>query len=300
VVVEIARALRALDGAASHEAGIVEAFDQVAAALNADHSYLVRVCEGELEFALPESRSELLAASENGGWAARDDWSQACIAFGRDDVLMTDAALIAPELRRQSAFFQDFALSWRCGRVAAWSFAWGAQRWGFTLSRGEAAGSFDATECAGIAQIMASANRAAIAAGALADARRHGFAEGLARAGRAVILLDQDGKVVFVSAGAEQLLCAHFGVREGRLFATDEVAQAELDRMAARAQDNQAWPRAKPFSHSPPARGAPDLGQRQPLAAVGPGYSTRRALADSVDRCGSRRCTQDRCAARGL
>jgi PAS domain-containing protein len=88
---------------------------------------------------------------------------------------------------------------------------------------------------------MASANRAAIAAGALADARRHGFAEGLARAGRAVILLDQDGKVVFVSAGAEQLFCAHFGVREGRLFATDEVAQAELDRMAARTQDNQAW-----------------------------------------------------------
>jgi hypothetical protein len=61
-VVEIARALRALDRAASHEAGIAEAFDQVAAALNADHFYLVRVCEGELEFALPESRAEMLAA----------------------------------------------------------------------------------------------------------------------------------------------------------------------------------------------------------------------------------------------
>ncbi|MFZ4069822.1 MAG: helix-turn-helix transcriptional regulator [Caulobacterales bacterium] len=179
---------------------------------------------------------------------------------------MTDVALIAPDLRRLSDFFQDFAPKWRCGRVAAWAFAWGTQRWGFTLSPGEAAGSFDAAECAGLARIMASANRAAIAAGALADARRHGFAEGLSQAGRAVILLDQDGQVGFVSPQAERLFCAHFGVRDGRLFSSDVRAQAELDRLAARTKDTQPWASGQALFRIPrPPTTRPILASASPL-----------------------------------
>jgi DNA-binding CsgD family transcriptional regulator/PAS domain-containing protein len=264
---EVARALRALDVAASHEHGLVDAFPAVADALGAERMYLFRISQaGQLEFVCNDEAAGLLADYAANDWAARDDWTQTCLSLRCPNTLLTDAALIAPEQRRRSPFFQDFAQKWGCGRVAAWAFRWAGERWGFTVSRSDRAGAFDGGECAALTQIMADANRAVIAAGALVDARRYGFAEGLSRAGRAVILLDQDGRVGFVSPGAERLFGDHFGVRDGRLFASDAPAQAELDRLAARAKDSRPWACRKAMFCIPRARARrPILASASPL-----------------------------------
>lgn len=232
-----------------------DAFAGAADILGGRSFHMTRIhANGEQDFYGGAETHTVLNTYFGEGWHEIDTWSRNAQTGTRGGRLVRDATLIPHHVRERDRFFQEFCRDWDLGHYAAWTFDLEGQTWGYTLIRPHGH-DFDDGDMAGLELLRSAASRAALLACSFRDARIHGVADGLERSGRPSVILDQDGRVIFATTGAQQLAGSAFTVRQGRIAGLDNATEAHLRRLRAAIREREA--RLPAFPISAPLRARP-------------------------------------------
>lgn len=87
--------------------------------------------------------------------------------------------------------------------------------------------------------IIPAINRACVVSAAIGNSRAQGIAEDIERSGKGVIVLDNEGKAMTITASAELLLGADMSVRSGRLASEAPNNDQLLQSICAVARSGQ-------------------------------------------------------------
>lgn len=229
------QAVAVLEEAAFQPAAFADSMERTGQHLGFDHFALVFSDFEKLEFiAAPHARDGLDAYAREG-WLEVDYRAPTVGLVGAEE-LYVDHMMVPEDRRRNSSIFHDLYVPKKMAWFAGWRSSVAGADWIFSLARRQESGPVRPDEVEGIRRFIPHARRAALIARSMREWRATGMAEGLAAAGLPTILLDHDGRAMFVAPSAAAMFSAEFGVRGGVLWARDPDSASSLARLSAFAE----------------------------------------------------------------
>ncbi len=212
-----------------------DALEAAGQALGFDHFALVHSEIERATFLAADRTMHSLQAYAREGWMPHD-YRAANVNREALGKLFLDHLAVADDLRLSSAIYHDLYVPHDMAYYAGWRLSVDGAIWIYALARSETKGPVGRAEAATLARFGPVANRALLLARHMREIRVRGMVDGLAAAGVAAILLDDDGKSILVTPEAEALFDADFGVRQGALWSSSPACRADLAMLAAMAR----------------------------------------------------------------
>lgn len=231
----IAHATQLLESSLFNPDDLPATLEKVGHALNFDHFCLVH---SELENPNFIASAETLAtlnAYASGGWL-EVDYRAANVNNTPDGQLFLDHLVVPEEQRINAAIYHELYVPQRMAWFAGWRFAVSGSTWIYSLARAEDKGPANDVDIDALTRLAPYANRALLMARQMREVRVQGMSDGLASAGLAAIVIDSDGMARIATPQAEAMLGPEFGIRGGRLWSSNEKANAELAKLATLAR----------------------------------------------------------------
>lgn len=164
------------------------------------------------------------------GWHQHDIYSHRAGKRARHGLLINDRAVVTDHERAHDPFYQEFMRKHSMGAFVSWTFDLNGEKWAYTLMPPKS-DPWDADTIAAYHHFMPLADRAALLATQIKEARLQGVVRGVELSGRPAVFLDQHARVVFVTRAAENLLKPDFCIRGGRLHAVHRETDAALRQL---------------------------------------------------------------------
>jgi DNA-binding CsgD family transcriptional regulator len=191
----------------------------------------------------------------------KDDWHTRDLRFGamgamRKNGFVTDADCIRHEDIDRSNYYQDFLRPNKLKWFAGIGIGSGSDFWVFSVQQALNKEPFLKADIEKILPYRDVLNNAATILKMLGYAKITGAATIMEQHGRAVIALDYDGRVVHLSALAQQYIGKAYQLSQGRLYARHEKDREPLDALIASLSHRKNLKPASrpiPLSHEPDA-----------------------------------------------
>jgi DNA-binding CsgD family transcriptional regulator len=226
-------AVRALEASLFEPDTLTGCFDRVAEALRLRLFHLTDVSGDQIELVGGTASMAAFQSYVHNQVHQWDTWMHSAKRQrGSARSLIFDRTVVPKEARRRDQYYQDYCPQWDIVSHCAWPLEIDNRSFAFSMMRGEKQGDFSAEDEAVIHRLMPVANRTALLLNEIRRARIHGIAAGLEAAGRAAVLLDQDGRVSLITKDAETMLGSEIFVRANVLCSNDKTVHAKLVAIA--------------------------------------------------------------------
>jgi DNA-binding CsgD family transcriptional regulator len=200
-----------------------------------DHFCLVHSELDNPTFIASEQSLDGLNAYADGGWR-EVDYRAANVNDTPSGRLFLDHLVVPEEERRRSEIYNELYVPHLMAWFAGWRFAVGGSTWIYSLARAEDKGPAGNTDINMLTALAPYANRALLMARQMRDVRVRGMLDGLASAGIAAIILDNEGLARVATPQAEVMLGAEIGIHSGHLWAANPGGKEQLDKLSSLAR----------------------------------------------------------------
>lgn len=204
--------------------------------LGFDHFCLVHSNIHELQVVAAEHSMEAFRHYDAGGWV-ETDYRAATVNLAPNGKLYLDHLVVPEEQRLSVGIYQDLYIPQRMAFFGGWRSTVADQSWIFSLARSEARGPVLPDEERLLTGLMPIANRALSFAHQVRNARARSINDFAASLGIALIILGNDGRSLAVTPAAERMFKDGFGLRAGKLWASDVESDNALNALSQTAQE---------------------------------------------------------------
>lgn len=185
---------------------------------------------GAQRFLIHESGMAMLDAYYSGGWHEIDTWTERSLRPALKGEIVLDRMVIPEADASRDPFFQDYCADWGVRHFSAFSWKTENQLLGATVIR-PTDRPFTQDDAIVLKLIRPSVVGAVLVASTLRNTRIKGLASGLELSGRPCLILDQRGRVMFMTPGASSLNGQAFHVSGGNLRGLDLQTDANLRKV---------------------------------------------------------------------
>lgn len=235
-VQSIARATELLETSLFTPDELPGTLEAVGRELGFDHFCLVHSQLDKPTFIASEQSLQSLNAYSAGGWR-EVDYRAANVNHTPSGRLFLDHLVVPEEERRRSEIYNELYVPHLMAWFAGWRFAVGGATWIYSLARAEHKGPAGEADIATLNRLAPYANRALMMAHQMREVRVHGMLDGLASAGIAAIILDNEGLARTATPRAEAMFGAEIGIRSGRLWADNRKAKEQFEKLSSLARN---------------------------------------------------------------
>lgn len=243
--VEAAQTL--LDASGYEPGQIPVAMGAAARMLGFDYFCLVSSNLDNPTFILPQEMGEGISRYFDEGWDKVDYRAKSERPLPLN-TLFQDHRAVGAEERLGSDIYNDLFRPWRMAYYAGIRFPLGpGEEWFCFVARAEEGGGIEGRDAATFKQIARSAMGAASFAANMEASRARGILEGLEAGRVAAVILDQNGRVSFVTPAAEEFFDPSFGVHDRILWSAVAEERRKLESLSWLARHNGDAPLARRF-----------------------------------------------------
>lgn len=229
----VAKASDLLQQTALSDKKFERCFEGVANLIGSNSIHLAELApNGEQRYSVHESMQGMLKSYYAGGWHQQDIWTQRALGPSLNGSVVFDHMVIPKAEAERNPYIQEYCADWGVRYFSAFSWRSEGQLLGFTIIR--AAGNpFSEEDELVLRRLRPVAIGAALTASVLRDARFKGIASGLEMSGRPSLILNQFGRVMFMTPGAEALQGHAFSVSAGEVRGLDFRSDAGFRKVTS-------------------------------------------------------------------
>lgn len=234
----VAKAEALLDASGFEPGMIPGAMGAAARMMGFDYFALVSSNTDQPTFILPEEQGEGIGRYFNDGWLAVDYRARSERQLPLN-TLFLDHRAIAEEERRASEIYNELFVPWRMAYYAGMRFPLGAdEEWFCFAARAEEAGGIEGRDATNFKRIARSAMNAASFAAHTSSTLARGVVQGLEAGRVAAAMIDQRGRVSYVTSAAEALFDQSFGIRDHMFWSSQDDDRRCLESLSWYARNN--------------------------------------------------------------
>lgn len=226
----VVRATELLEASLFTPESLASALEAVGREIGFDHFALVHSDLENLTFIASEPAVEAFNAYDRGGWR-EVDYRAANVNQTPAGRLFLDHIVVPKAERISSAIYNELYVPMRMAYFAGWRFDVADATWIYSLARAEDKGPASAADIDALTALAPFANRALLTAWRMRDAHVAGMVDGLASAGVAALVIDNNGRVSLATPQAEAMFGSELGIRAGRLWAANPHANREIEKL---------------------------------------------------------------------
>lgn len=222
-----------LERASLTERKFENCFAEVADLIGARSFHLAELApSGEQRFLVHQTGRDMLRAYYDGGWHDRDVWTRRALLPSLKGNIVFDHMVMSEAEARRDPYIQDYCTPWGVRHFSAFAWRSDVQTFGFTIIR-PTDNPFSSSDAEVLRLIRPAAIGAFLVASAMRDSHFRGIASGLEFAGRPSVILNQLGRISFMSKGAEALEGSVFRAAGGRIRGLEPASDAAFRRIEA-------------------------------------------------------------------
>lgn len=224
-----------LEAAIFQPENLADALHRAGEDIGFDHFCLVHANIHELQVVAAEHSMAAFKAYDAGGWIEAD-YRAATVNLEPTGKLYLDHLAVPKERRMRDGIYHDLYVPQRMAFFGGWRSTVADQSWIFSLARSEVRGPVQPDEERLLTELMPVANRALSLAHQVRNVRAQSISDFAASLDIPLIMLGSDGRSVAITPAAERMFSDTFGVRAGKLWASNVESDKALSQLSQAAQ----------------------------------------------------------------